>query len=83
MNEQNEKKEQLVKDELHITYHFSVLFTILGSLFIFLLLSNKVESLNLFIIVLSITAGGLPLGLSGAFLDYKVSEYKAKNNKVL
>ncbi|MEI4768250.1 hypothetical protein WAX74_01090 [Psychrobacillus sp. FJAT-51614] len=83
MKEQFEKDEIIVKEELHITYHFSILFTILGSLSIFLLLSNKVESLNLFIILLSITAGGLPLGLSGAFLDYKFSEIRAKNKKVL
>lgn len=83
MEKQVEKKEQLLIEGLHITYYFTVIFTLIGTLLILYVLSQKVDNLNLFIILLSITAGGLPVGVIGAFIDYKISEYRLKSNKIL
>ncbi|SES09360.1 hypothetical protein [Psychrobacillus sp. OK032] len=80
MSKEMTKKEAKINDEVHITYYFSVLFTILGTLSILVLLHYKVENLGLFTILLSISAGGLPSGVVGAFIDYKISEYKLKSN---
>ena len=71
------------KDDLHITYYFTVFFTLAGSILILYLLSHRVEKINLFILVLSIIGGGLPIGFIGAFLDYKVSEYRLKYSKTI
>lgn len=80
MSKEMTKNETNINDEVHITYYFSVLFTILGTLSILVLLHYKVESVGLFTIFLSISAGGLPSGVVGAFIDYKISEYKLKSN---
>lgn len=77
------KEEQNTIEELHITYYFSVIFTVIGTLLILYILSYRVEKLSLFIILLSISAGGLPIGVIGAFIDYKVSEYKIKDSKIV
>lgn len=69
------------KDDMRITYYFTVFFTVAGSILILYLLSFRVEKINVFIIILSIIGGGLPIGFIGAFLDYKVSEYRIKYSK--
>lgn len=79
MREEIFNKKAKTKEEIQITYYFSILFTILGTISIFLLLYFKMDSISLFTILLSISAGGLPLGVIGAFIDYKISEYKVKN----
>lgn len=61
---------------IHLTYYFTVMFMVIGTLFVFFLLYQKMEKLNFFIILLSTTAGGIPFGFIGAFIDYKISEYK-------
>ena len=63
-------------ENIHITYYFTVIFTAIGTVLVFCLLYQKVEKLNLFITLLSITAGGIPFGFFGALIDYKISEYK-------
>ncbi|MFJ7972524.1 hypothetical protein [Psychrobacillus sp. NPDC096389] len=83
MREEIIEKEATIKDEVHITYYFSILFTILGTLSILLLLYFKMDSFNLFTVLLSISAGGLPLGVIGAFIDYKISEIKGKSSKTI
>lgn len=83
MREELVKEERQIKDELHITYYFTAFFTVLGTLLILFLLINKVEKISLFIIILSITAGGIPVGVIGAFIDYKISEYKFKYKKIV
>lgn len=81
MREEIVKEERQLKDDLHITYYFTAIFTVIGTLLILFLLIHKVEKVNLFIIILSVTAGGIPVGVIGAFFDYKISEYKFKYNK--
>lgn len=83
MSKKKVDKKYKVKKEVHITYYFSVLFTVIGTLSILYLLSHKVEKLNLFTLILSISAGGIPIGVIGAFIDYKISEYKVKYNKTV
>ncbi|WP_342600979.1 hypothetical protein MHB48_08180 [Psychrobacillus sp. FSL H8-0483] len=83
MSNELAKEESKINEEIHITYYFTVIFTIIGTLLILYFLSHKVEKLSLFIIILSLSAGGLPTGIIGAFIDYKVSEYKLKNRKVI
>ncbi|MFJ5769720.1 hypothetical protein [Psychrobacillus sp. NPDC093180] len=83
MSEEIIKKEVNIKNEIHITYYFSILFTIVGTLSILLLLYYKMDSLSLFTVLLSISAGGLPSGVIGAFIDYKISEYKLKSSKII
>lgn len=83
MNEEIVKEDQKIKEEIHITYYFSVLFTVVGTFSILYLLSHKVEKLSLFTVFLSISAGGIPIGVIGAFIDYKISEYKVKYNKIV
>ena len=78
-----EKQEPIMKDDIHITYYFTVICTIVGTLITLYLLSYKVEKLSIFIVFLSISAGGLPIGIVGAFIDYKISQYKVKYNKTV
>ncbi|MFJ8064850.1 hypothetical protein ACIQYS_09475 [Psychrobacillus sp. NPDC096426] len=78
MSEEIIEKERNIKEEVHIKYYFSILFTILGTFSILLLLFYKMDSLSLFTVLLSISAGGLPMGVIGAFIDYKIFEYKVK-----
>lgn len=59
-----------------ITYYFTVIFTAIGIALVIYILYQKIEELNIFTILLSITAGGIPIGFIGVFIDYKVSEYK-------
>lgn len=66
------------EEDINITYYFTVIFTAIGTFLILYVLSQQVEKLNLFIILLSISGGGLPIGFIGAFIDYKVSRYKLK-----
>lgn len=63
-------------ESLNITYYFTVVFTGIGTLLVFYFLYQKVDKVDLFIIVLSISAGGIPIGFIGAFIDFKVSAYK-------
>ena len=68
---------RLARDEKnHITYYFTVIFTAIGIALVIYILYQKIEELNIFTILLSITAGGIPIGFIGVFIDYKVSEYK-------
>ena len=64
------------EEDIHITYYFTVIFTAIGTVLVFYFLYQIVQKLNLFSILLSISAGGIPIGFIGAFIDYKVSEYK-------
>ncbi|MBD7944323.1 MULTISPECIES: hypothetical protein [Psychrobacillus] len=66
------------KGNSHVTYYFTIIFLIVGTLITLYLLTFKVEDINLFIVVLSILAGGLPMGFIGAFIDYKLSLTKVK-----
>ncbi|WP_144513197.1 hypothetical protein [Bacillus sp. FJAT-22090] len=83
MSKKQIEEKNKIKKEIHITYYFSVLFTIIGTLAILYLLSHKVEKISLFTVMLSISAGGLPIGFIGALIDYKISEYKVKYNKTV
>jgi len=62
--------------DIHITYYFTVIFMAIGTMLVFFILYQKMEKLNLFIILLAPSAGGIPFGFIGAFIDYKISEYK-------
>jgi hypothetical protein len=64
------------EDKIQITYYFTLLFTAIGTVLVFCLLYQIVQKINLFIILLSTSAGGIPIGFIGAYIDYKVSEYK-------
>ncbi|WP_313890823.1 hypothetical protein [Psychrobacillus sp.] len=77
------KTEQKTKEEIHITYYFTALFMVIGTLSILYILSFRVEKLNIFTLLLAISAGGLPIGVIGAFIDYKVSEYRIKYDKIV
>lgn len=68
-------KLTMEEESIRITYYFTVLFTAIGTVLVFYFLYPKVEKLNLFIILLSTSAGGIPIGFIGAFIDYKFSEY--------
>jgi len=83
MSEEMIKEELTIKEEFHITYYFSILFTAVGTASILLVLSFKVESHSLFTILLSIAAGGIPVGVIGAYIDYKIAVYKMKNSKIV
>ena len=60
----------------HINYYFTVLFTAIGIAVVIYILYQKIEEINLFTILLSISSGGIPIGFIGVFIDYKISEYK-------
>ncbi|MER2262690.1 MAG: hypothetical protein ABS934_11825 [Psychrobacillus sp.] len=75
---QVKKKEYKSRENIHITYYFTTIFLIAGTLLTLYLLTFKVENISIFIIVLSILAGGLPVGFVGAFIDYKMSVSKVK-----
>ncbi|HJF34310.1 MAG TPA: hypothetical protein K8V56_21305 [Sporosarcina psychrophila] len=72
------REEEKIKESIHITYYFTIVFTAIGTILVFCLLYPKIEKLNLFIILLSTSAGGIPIGFIGVFIDYKVSEYKVE-----
>lgn len=71
-------QKQNIQEGRHITYYFTILFTILGTLFVHFVLSNKMDQLNVFSILLALTSGGLPIGVVGAYIDYKISEIRIK-----
>ena len=73
-----QREEPNKKEELKITYYFTLFMTLVGTLLIMFLLSYKVEELNLFVVLLSISAGGLPLGIVGAYFDYRMAIMKKK-----
>lgn len=77
-DKQVKKKEYKSRGNTHITYYFTTIFLIVGTLLTMYLLTLKVENISIFIIVLSILAGGLPIGFIGAFIDYKMSASKVK-----
>lgn len=64
------------EEKNYITYYFTVIFTAIGIAVVFYILYQKIEGINLFTILLSISAGGIPMGFIGVFIDYKISEYK-------
>jgi len=70
------RKSTKEEEDIQINYYFTVIFTAIGTVIVFCLLYQKVEKLNLFITLLSTSAGGIPFGFIGAFIDYKISEYK-------
>ena len=76
----NREKKKVFKsrEHIHVTYYFTTIFLIIGTLLTLYLLTFRVESLSIFIVVLSILAGGLPAGFIGAFIDYKMSVAKVK-----
>ena len=79
MTEELARDKHEIKESIQITYYFTVLFTAIGIALVFLILYQKVEEVNLFIILLSTSAGGIPVGFVGVFIDYKVSELRLKN----
>ncbi|KAA0965799.1 hypothetical protein FQ087_05865 [Sporosarcina sp. ANT_H38] len=72
MSEKSTREEE----NIHITYYFTVIFIAIGTVLVFFILYQKVGKVDLFIILLSTSAGGIPIGFIGAFIDYKVSAYK-------
>ncbi|QUW22729.1 hypothetical protein JSQ81_03865 [Sporosarcina sp. Marseille-Q4063] len=79
MTERLAGEEQEVKERIQITYYFTVIFIAIGMALIFFILYQKIEKINLFIILLSASAGGIPVGFIGAYIDYKVSVLRFKN----
>jgi len=65
-----------------ITYYFTCIFVTIGTVLVFYLLLQKTEKLNLFILILSIAGGGLPFGIIGVFIDYKISQFKLKTKAI-
>ena len=82
MTEELAREKREVKGSIQITYYFTVLFTAIGITVVFLILYQKVEEINLFVILLSTSAGGIPVGFVGVFIDYKVSEVRFKNKRL-
>ena len=78
MTERLAKEEQEIKESFQITYYFTVLFMAIGIALVFFILYQKTKEIDLFIILLSTFAGGIPVGLVGAYIDYKVSELRFK-----
>ncbi|MBO1910719.1 hypothetical protein J4G37_38755, partial [Microvirga sp. 3-52] len=76
MTERLAGEEQEVKKTTQITYYFTMIFMVIGIALVFFILYQKVEKINLFIILLSVSAGGIPVGFIGAYIDYKVSILK-------
>lgn len=71
-------KEELEEKDIRITYYFTILFMAIGTALVLYILFQKTEKLTFFMIVLSLCSGGLPIGIIGAFIDYRLSEYKLK-----
>ena len=76
------KEEQVTKDENEMSYYFTVVFTAIGTAVVFFILYSIIDKVNLFLIILSMSAGGIPIGFIGAFIDYKVSEYKFEKKSI-
>jgi ABC-type enterochelin transport system permease subunit len=66
----------------HITYYFTAIFSAIGIALVFYILHRVIERINLFVILLSISAGGIPIGCIGVFIDYKISEYKFRKRSI-
>ncbi|WP_172371109.1 hypothetical protein [Sporosarcina jiandibaonis] len=79
MTERLAREEQEIKESIQITYYFTVIFMAIGIALVFFILYKKIEEINLFVILLSTSAGGIPIGFVGVFIDYKVSEFRSKN----
>jgi hypothetical protein len=79
MTERLAREEQEVKESIQITYYFTVIFMAIGIALVFFILYKKVGEINLFIVLLSTSAGGIPVGFVGVFIDYKVSQLRFKN----
>lgn len=82
MTEELAREKQEIKESIQITYYFTVIFTGIGIALVFIILYQKVEAVNLFVILLSTLAGGIPVGFVGVFIDYKVSELRFKNRSL-
>ena len=82
MTEELAREKQEIKESIQITYYFTVIFTVIGIALVFIILYQKVEAVNLFVILLSTLAGGIPVGFVGVFIDYKVSELRFKNRSL-
>ena len=82
MTEELAREKQEIKESIQITYYFTVIFAVIGIALVFIILYQKVEAINLFIIILSTLAGGIPVGFVGVFIDYKVSELRFKNRSL-
>ena len=74
------KKSTGEEEYVNITYYFTVIFTAIGTVLVFYFLYQKVGRVDLFIILLSTSAGGIPIGFIGAFIDYKISVSKLEKN---
>lgn len=61
-----------------ITYYFASAFFMIGTFLIFFIVFKQTAKINLFTFLLSLAGGGLPLGIIGIFIDYKISENKEK-----
>lgn len=82
MTEESAREKQEIKESIRITYYFTVIFTVIGIALVFTILYQKVEAVNLFVILLSTLAGGIPVGFVGVYIDYKVSELRFKNRSL-
>ena len=82
MSENLTKEEEKIKGNIQITYYFTVIFAAIGIALVFYVLYQKVERINIFIILLSTSGGGIPIGFIGVFIDYKVSEYRLEKRSV-
>ncbi|MDS9472725.1 hypothetical protein [Sporosarcina pasteurii] len=74
-------KKQNIKN-IRMTYYFTSIFITVGTIVVLYLLLQKTTKLSPFILFLSLAGGGLPLGIIGVFVDYKISEFKGKTRNV-
>lgn len=80
MHEELASGKQKTKSEnkVNITYFFTFIFVAIGTFSALFVLNRTVESLSLFVVLLAIWGGGLPVGFIGMFIDYRVSKSKFK-----
>ncbi len=71
-------ERKTTEDTVKITYYFTVIFVVIGTILTLFVLNRTVENLSLFVLLLSIWGGGLPIGFVGIFIDYQVSKHRLK-----
>ena len=82
MSESLAKEEEQINKNIQMTYYFTVLFVAIGIALVFYVLYQKTEQINIFMILLATSGGGIPIGFIGVFIDYKVSEYRVEKRSV-
>lgn len=78
MSKSLDREEKKNIERSGITYYFTLIFTSIGIALVLYILYLRVGEISPFIILLSISGGGLPLGIFGAYIDYKISMYRLK-----